>query len=231
VPIYKQKGGVKTFATLTMDTLHNKGAINGFEAELKENGFEVVYSEIAPPPTKNFAPMITKIKKANPDVVAIEALSIGFAIGFLKQMREAGFKPKEIILGHVTKHVIDALGPYAENITGLAYYVEGDTQDHKDYLEVTRRAGFTWGEYMESGIRFWAYTRIKQAIETAGTLDRQKIMDTLWNMKTQVMGMDSYVTKEGYGALGSYPCQVQGGKLISIWPLEKALKMHKYRNP
>jgi ABC-type branched-subunit amino acid transport system substrate-binding protein len=197
VPIYKQKGGVKTFATLTMDTLHNKGAING----------------------------------SNPDVVAIEALSIGFAIGFLKQMREAGFKPKEIILGHVTKHVIDALGPYAENITGLAYYVEGDTQDHKDYLEVTRRAGFTWGEYMESGIRFWAYTRIKQAIETAGTLDRQKIMDTLWNMKTQVMGMDSYVTKEGYGALGSYPCQVQGGKLISIWPLEKALKMHKYRNP
>jgi hypothetical protein len=83
---------------------------------------------------------------------------------------------------------------------------------------------------MESGIRFWAYTRIKQAIERAGTLDRNKIMDTMWNMKTQVMGMDSYVTPEGYGALGSFPCQVQGGKLISIWPLEKALKKHKYRN-
>ena len=229
VPIYKQKGGVKTFATLSMDTLHNKGAIKGFEADLKKNGFEVVYSAIAPPPTKNFAPMITKIRKANPDVVAIEALSLGFTIGFLKQMREAGFKPKEIIIGHVTKHVIDALGPYAENITGLAYYVEGDTQDHQDFLEVTRRAGFTWGEFMESGIRWWAYTRIKQAIETAGTLDRKKIMDTLWSMKTQVMGMDSYVTKEGYGALGSFPCQVQGGQLISIWPLEKALKLHKYR--
>jgi branched-chain amino acid transport system substrate-binding protein len=230
VPIYKQKGGVKTFATLTMDTLHNKGAINGFEAELKENGFEVVYSEIAPPPTKNFAPMITKIRRAKPDVVCVEALSIGFAIGFLKQMREAGYKPKEIIIGHITKHVIDALGPYSENITGLAYYVEGNTQDHKDFLEVTRRTGITWGEFMESGIRFWAYTRIKQAIERAGTLDRNKIMDTLWNMKTQVMGMDSYVTKQGYGGLGSYPCQVQGGKLISIWPLEKALRKHKYRN-
>ncbi len=231
VPIYKQKGGVKTFATLTMDTLHNKGAIKGFEADLKKAGFEVVYSEIAPPPTKNFAPMITKIKKANPDVVAIEALSMAFTIGFLKQMREAGFKPKEIIIGHVTKHVIDALGPYAENITGLAYYIEGDTQDHKDFLEVTRRAGFTWGEFMESGIRWWAYTRIKQSIELAGTLDRKKIMDTLWNMKTQVMGMDSYVTPEGYGALASYPCQVQGGEFVSIWPLEKALTLHKYRNP
>ena len=229
VSIYKKKGGVKTFATLSMDTLHNKGAMKGFEADLKKNGFQVVYSEIAPPPTKNFVPMITKLRKANPDVVCIEALSPAFTIGFLKQMREAGFKPKEIIVGHVTKHVIAALGPYAENITGLAYYVEGNSKDHKDYIEVTRRAGFTWGEFMESAIRFWAYTRIKQAIEIAGTLDRKKIMDTMWNMKTQVMGMDSFVTKEGYGALGSYPCQVQGGKFVSIWPLEKALKLHNFR--
>jgi branched-chain amino acid transport system substrate-binding protein len=229
VPIYKKKGGVKTFATLTMDTLHNKGATKGFEAELKKNGFEVVYSGIAPPPTKNFAPMITKIKQANPDVVCIEALSIGFSIGFLKQMREAGFKPKEIIVGHVTKHVIDALGPYSENITGLAYYLEGDTQDHKDFLEVTRKTGITWGQFMESAIYFWVYTRIKQAIETAGTLDRKKIMETMWNMKTKIMDLDNYTTPEGYGTLGSYPCQVQQGKLISIWPLEKALKLHKYR--
>lgn len=231
VPIYKNKGGVKTFATLTMDTLHNKGATKGFEDELKKNGFQVVYSEIAPPPTKNFIPMITKIKKANPDVVSVEALSLGFSIGFLKQMREAGLKPKEIVLGHVTKHVIDALGPYAENITGLAYYVEGDTQDHKDFLEITRRTGFTWGEFMESAIRYWAYTRIKKAIEEAGTLDRKKIMDTLWNMKIKVMGMDSYVTPEGLGALGSYPCQVKGGEFISIWPLEKGLRLHRYKNP
>ena len=231
VPLYKNKGGVKTFATLTMDTLHNKGATKGFEDELKKNGFQVVYSEIAPPPTKNFAPMITKIKNVNPDVVCIEALSMGFSIGFLKQMREAGFKPKEIILGHVTKHVIDALGPYAENITGLAYYVEGDTQDHKDFLEITRRSGFTWGEFMESSIRYWAYTRVKSAIEISGTLDRKKIMDTLWNMRIQIMGMDSYVTPEGYGVLGSYPCQVQGGEFKSIWPLEKGLKLHRFKNP
>jgi len=175
--------------------------------------------------------MITKMKKAKPDVVCIEALSLGFAIGVLKQMREAGFKPKEIILGHVTKHVIKSLGPYAENITGLAYYVEGNTQDHKDFLEITRRAGFTWGEFMESGIRYWAYERVKRAIEIAGTLDRKKIMETLWDMRIQIMGMDSYVTPEGIGALGSYPCQVQGGELTSIWPLEKGLKLHRYRNP
>ena len=229
--LYKNRGGVKTFATLTMDTLHNKGATRGFEEGLGEKGFEVVYSEIAPPPTKNFAPMIARMKRANPDVVCIEALSMGFSIGFLKQMREAGFKPKEIILGHVTKHVIDALGPYAENITGLAYYVEGDTQDHKDFLEITRRSGFTWGEFMESAIRYWAYTRVKRAIEIAGTLDRKKIMDTLWNMRIQIMGMDSYVTPEGVGVLGSYPCQVQGGEFKSIWPLEKGLKLHRFRNP
>lgn len=231
LPVYKAKGGLKTFATITMDTLHNKGAIKGFEEDLKKNGFQVVYSEIAPPPTKNFAPMIMKMKRSNPDAVVIEALSVGFTIGFLKQMREAGFKPKEVVVGHVTKHVIDALGPDAENITGLAYYFEGDTQDHKDFNEMCRRAGFTWGEFMESGIRYWAYSRVKKAIELAGSLDRQKIMDTLWNMKVKIMGQDSYVTPEGYGTLGTWPCQVKNGQFVSIWPVEKALKLHQFKNP
>ncbi len=231
VEIYKAKGGLKTFATLTMDTLHNKGATKGFEEELQKNGFEVVYSEIAPPPTKNFAPMITKIKRANPDAVMVEALSVAFTISFLKQMREAGFQPKEVILGHVTKHVIDALGPDAENITGLAYYFDGETKDHKDFREVTRRAGFTWGEFMESGIRYWAYTTIKTAIEMAGTLDRNKIMDTLWTMNIEIMGEPMYHDAKGYGTLGTYPCQVQGGEFVSIWPLEKALRLHKFKKP
>ncbi|MBW1997342.1 MAG: ABC transporter substrate-binding protein [Deltaproteobacteria bacterium] len=231
VPIYKKKGGLKTFATLTMDTLHNKGATKGFQQALKENGFQVVYSGVAPPPTKNFASMITKIKKANPDAVAIEALSVAFTIGFLKQMREAGFKPKEVIIGHVTKHVIDALGPYAENITGLAYYFPGETQDHRDFLEITRRAGFTWGEFMESGIRFWAYRTIQSAIELAGTLDRNRIMDTLWNMEIKIMGETMKHDTKGYGTLSAYPCQVKGGQFVSIWPLEKALKLHQFKNP
>jgi ABC-type branched-subunit amino acid transport system substrate-binding protein len=172
VPLYKKKGGVKTFATLTMDTLHNKGATNGFQERLGQSGFKVVYSGIAPPPTKNFAPMITKIKNANPDVVAIEALSVAFTIGFLKQMREAGFKPKEVLVGHVTKHVLKALGPDAENITGLAYFPPGNTQDHKDFYEITKRAGFTWGEFMESAIRYWAYKTIQSAIEQAGRSEK-----------------------------------------------------------
>jgi branched-chain amino acid transport system substrate-binding protein len=229
VPIYKKKGGLKTFATITMDTLHNKGATKGFEEALQEAGFEVVYSGIAPPPTKNFAPIITKIRKANPDAVVIEALSTAFSIGFLKQMREAGFKPKEVILGHVTKHVIDALGPYAENITGLAYYFPGETQDHKDFLEITRRAGFTWGEFMESGIRYWAYKTIQSVIEQAGSLDRKKLMDTLWSMNIKIMGEEMQHDTQGYGTLSAYPCQVKGGDFVSIWPVEKAMKLHEFR--
>lgn len=229
VELYKKKGGLKTFALLTMDTLHNKGAINGFEQSLKENGFQVVYKGVAPPPTKNFAPIITKIKQANPDAVAVEALSPPFTIGFLKQMRESGLKPKEVIVGHVTKRVIEPLGTFAENITGLAYYYDGETPDHKDFSEITRRAGFTWDQYMESGIRYWAYKTIEKAIEMTGTLDRKKIMETLWSMRINIMGYEMYHDPKGYGTLGSYPCQVQGGKFRSIWPIERALERHKFR--
>jgi hypothetical protein len=27
-----------------------------------------------------------------------------------------------------------------------------------------------------------------------------------------------------------YPAQVQGGKLVSLWPLDKAVKMHKFKD-
>jgi hypothetical protein len=84
---------------------------------------------------------------------------------------------------------------------------------------------------MESGIRYWAYTRVKAAIEKAGTLDRKKIMDTLWDMKIKIMGFDSHVVPTGYGTLGTWPCQVQGGKFVSIYPVEKALKLHRFKNP
>jgi branched-chain amino acid transport system substrate-binding protein len=231
VPIYKAKGGIKTFATLTMDALHNKAATAGFEESLQEAGFKVVYSEIAPPSTKNFAPMITKMKKANLDAVAVESCSVDFIIGFLKQMRGADFRPKEVIVGHVTKHVIDALGPYAENITGLAYYYDGYTQDHRDFLEITRRAGFTWGDHMESGIRYWAYRTIQSAIEQAGTFNREKIMDALWKMDIRIMRERMKHTATGYGTLSPYPCQVQEGKFVSIWPLEKAKSLHRWKNP
>jgi ABC-type branched-subunit amino acid transport system substrate-binding protein len=175
--------------------------------------------------------MITKMKRANPDAVVIEAISVAFSIGALKQMREAGFKPKEVNVGHVTKHVIDALGPYANNISGVAYYFEGETQDHKDYTEITRRVGFTWGEYMESAVRYAAYKTIKEVIERAGTLDRKKIKDTLWAMKYEVMGQEMVHNPKGYGTWSGFPCQVKNGEFVSIWPLEKALKLHQLKNP
>ena len=56
-------------------------------------------------------------------------------------------------------------------------------------------------------------------------------MDTLWDMKIKIMGKDSYVVPTGYGALGTWPCQVKGGQFVSIYPLEKALKLHQFKNP
>ena len=100
-----------------------------------------------------------------------------------------------------------------------------------DFKEVTSRAGFTWGEYMESGIRYWAYKTIQNAIEQTGTLDRAKIMDTLWSMNLNIMGEEMVHSSKGYGTLSAYPCQVQGGGFVSMWPLEKALSLHNYKNP
>ena len=59
--------------------------------------------------------------------------------------------------------------------------------------------------------------------------NEEKIMETLWSMRIKIMGYEMNHDSKGYGTLGAYPCQVQGGKFISIWPLERALKSHQFR--
>jgi hypothetical protein len=49
-------------------------------------------------------------------------------------------------------------------------------------------------------------------------------------MKLDIMGEEMVHNPKGYGTLSAYPCQVQGGGFVSMWPLEKALMLHKYKN-
>jgi hypothetical protein len=50
-------------------------------------------------------------------------------------------------------------------------------------------------------------------------------------MDIQIMGERMKHGTTGYGSLEAYPCQVQGGKFVSIWPMEKAMRLHNFKNP
>ena len=230
IDLYAKKGGLKTFAVVARDNLHERGSAAGAAAELRKAGVKVVYEQLVPPDTKDFSSIIARIKQENPDGVLFEGISPPFTIAFLKQAKELGLRPKELVVGHAPRPVIAGIGPDANNLTSVSYYFAGDTPDHKEYLELLKRTGFKWHEYPESAIRFWTYKTIKATLEKAGSLDRAAIRQAMWEVDLKIFGERMVHDKLGYGTLYPYPIQVQDGEVVSLWPLDKGAKLHRHRH-
>jgi branched-chain amino acid transport system substrate-binding protein len=229
--LYEKLGGLKTFAILSSDDLHANASAKAFGENLKKRGFQVVYQDSAPPSTTDFSSILLKIKQANPDAVMVEAIAPGFSIGFAKQAREQGIASKEFIVGHMPVPVIKALGPGAENVMAALYFYDGDSPDHKAFFEVCKAANIEPWQYSESGIRYRTYRRIEEALKKAGTLDKEAVRKAMWEANFELFGSERMkVDSRGYGTDVPYPSEVKDGKMVPLWPLDKAVKMHAFKD-
>ncbi len=229
--LYARKGGVKTFALLSRDNLHENQAMEGFGDWLRKAGFDVVYQQVAPKGIKDFSSIILAMKQKNPDVVFVEALAPPFGIAFLKQARELGLNPKDVVVGHMPIPVIKAMGKSAENIVGSMYFFDGDTAQHKEYRALSKEAGYVPWQYSEGGIRYNAFLRIEDALKRAGTLDKEAVRKAMWETDVTIWGeVRVRHDDKGYGTLHPWPTQIKGGKHVSLWPLDKGVKIHQFKN-
>ena len=224
----KAGGQVKTIAFVAEDTLHATGALRGGVKRARELGLQVVMEEVAPPDTKDFTAIILKLKKADPDVVYLEAFP-GFEIPFMKQAFELGLKPREFFNGHIVEALLKALGPRAEGLAGVVYWAPGLPYPGSDDFElVLKDAKIEWAKQMESSIHFQSFQVIQQAIEKAGSLDPEALNKVLHEAKFATLAGEVVHTEHGLGNSRSYPVQVQGGELKLIWPKELATARHRY---
>lgn len=222
------EGQVKTIAFVAEDTLHATGALRGGVKRARELGLQVVLEEIAPPDAKDFTAILLKLKRADPDVVYLEAFP-GFEIPFMKQAFELGLKPREFFNGHIVEALLKALGPRAEGLTGVVYWAPGMPYPGGDDFEIVLKdAGIEWAKQMESSIHFQSFQVIQQAIEKAGSLDPETLNKVLHEAKFETLAGDIVHTEHGLGNSRSYPVQVQGGELKLIWPKELATAKHMY---
>lgn len=230
--ILKSEGKAKTLAMIAEDTLHSTGVLTGGEAKAKELGLQVVFKEIMPATTRDFTAIITRLKALNPDVVMVEAFP-AFEIPFGKQAYELKLQPKELYFGHITKAVVNALGPSAENLASTTYWAEEwkDNAGVADYMAILEKTGIKWDEYMESAIRMAAYQRLQAVLEKVGSLDREKIRTAMWETTVPTISGNVSINQQGLGTLVGSPVQVRGGRFISIYPVENAKKNHIFPNP
>jgi len=229
--LYAKMKGVKTFAILARDNLHEIAAAKGFAARLSQHGYQIVYQDVAPKETKDFASIILKMKQVNPDVVAVEGLAPPWTIQFLKQARELGLAPRDVVVSHMPVPVIRALGDSSENVIAMLWSYEGDTPDHRELNALCEAAGIERWQYSEAGVRFVTYRWIEETLKSAGTIEHDAVRKAMYGADFTLYGAERVrINEKGYGSLMTYPMQVRQGRLVSLWPLETGLAAHTFKD-
>src|SRR5205823_14629669 len=109
--------GLKTVAVVNDDTLFSKAAAAGAVETAKKKGLQVVFAEAYPKGNTDFSALLTKVKAANPDVLAA-ATYFDDAVALTRQMKELNVNPKMfgVTVGGDLPEFYDTLKQNAEYI-------------------------------------------------------------------------------------------------------------------
>jgi branched-chain amino acid transport system substrate-binding protein len=166
----------------------------------KENGFEV-WSETYERGTKEFMPLLTRMLAQNVDLLDLNSNAPGEAGLLLKQARQVGYK-KMIwqVGGPSVDEIVSIAGPLANGF--LSYDVfDFNDPSAKAFVEAYRAK---WSGVINAQTPGW-YNATKilfKAMQEAGSLDTDKVRDSLMKIEGYDAGIYGPVTwggKSDYG--------------------------------
>src|SRR5262245_25138593 len=117
------KRGLKTIAIVNEDTLFPKTAAVGTAGLAKKKGLPIVLQEAYPKGNTDFSALLTKIKAANPDVIAASTY-FDDAVALTRQMKELNVNPKMygVTVGGDLPEFYDLLKQNAEYVYGATQW-------------------------------------------------------------------------------------------------------------
>jgi branched-chain amino acid transport system substrate-binding protein len=118
--------GLKTVAVIHEDTLFPKTAAAGAVEFAKRKGLNVVLNEAYPKGTKDFAALLTKVRAANPDVLA-GGTYFEDAVAITRQMKELDVNPRVfgVTVGADLPKFHETLGKSADFVFGSTQWDPG----------------------------------------------------------------------------------------------------------
>jgi len=224
----KAEKRAKTVAFVVEDTLHPQGVYRGAHKLAKEAGLKEVALRVLPADTHDFTAAIIKIRELSPDIVFVSA-NVPFSIAFMRQARELDLDPKEFHVIHHGGVFKKGLGPGAEGVIGQSYWTPGmDYGNPELFDEVMKQSGISLDDFPWAPAYMMGFEIAAQAVERAGSLDKNTLMATLKKLKVMTIGGVVSFAPNGVGTINTYPSQIIDGKYHIIWPTQVATAQHIY---
>ncbi len=237
----------KTVALITEDNPFNLSIRKGIKRWAKQLGFKVVFDEVYPTPPSDLSPILSKVKRLEPDAILA---SCHFKDGALlaKQAAELKVYTKFFALGSAPSTVEwwSAVGPAGAQYTIATSQWEpidapdpsrfsnwyGPRMTGKQFNEWYKKR---WGKSTDfRGTQAFAAGLVLQwGIENAGSLDTDKVRNALNKMDIMTFyGREKINPKTGIQiGHGMVSAQWQDGKKVVVGPPELAVGKIVYPRP
>jgi len=235
--LYSLSPRPKTIAVAYEDGIYGKTSRDYVVKYLKEKGFEIVFDERFKSGSSDFTPMLTKIKKTNPDIFYWVAYA-GDTTLIMKQSKELDFNPKLFLSVAINFAQYKAsLGATGDYVAGVDVWIPGmNLKESEKWLEKFNKA------YPGRVPEYWAplgYTNLMtvvDAIKRANSTDKDKLIAAMEKMDyASPMGRMTFSKSEEGGLHQAINEQIitqwQGGVSHVVYPANKMTKKLLYPTP
>jgi branched-chain amino acid transport system substrate-binding protein len=229
-----------TVAILSSDDSFSKEVANGAADYAPTKGLQVVYSREYPAGSTNLYPLLAEAKAKNPDMV-LNSGHLVEAVALNKAARDLRFEAKlfSYSVGPSTPDFVQQLGQEANYVFGPSqwspsmnfrptYYltVPEYVSAYQQKFQVKYSPSYIAAEGTAAGIA------LQKAIETAGSLDHDKVRQALAGLDMMTFFGRIKFNNQGQNTFRSMVVeQVQNLKRETVWPLQVASAHALYPTP
>lgn len=217
-----EKHGLKTLAFISRDYGAARDLRKSLDKVAAQHKFEIVLTEYFPAGTSDYSSNIARARQLNPDMW----VSIGYpneAIEMVRQFRSVNYMPKFFIHNGASQpDFIKAVGRDSEFFFAMSLFEPSlKTKGNEAFVKAFNdKYGYEPGYY--AAFSFAGATVLEEAVRKTGSLDQEKLRETLTTLETDtVLGHHKVDPASGLqvGVRGLVD-QVRNGVLAIVWPDE-----------
>ena len=198
-----------------------------------QKGLQVVANVHYPPTTSDWAPIAAQVRAAKPDLVVNNGLGVD-AVNLLQAMKQLNYRPPMMFALFPAPGPLLGLGDMSAGTLTTSLFqpdqadkLGGDVQAIVDDFKTRATAAkLPYPVFETQAAASWnAWDILTDGVKAAGSLDQQKICDSLHadGAQTTFSGKVTFDPADhNFWAGTETLAQIQGGKWVTVWPQDKA---------
>jgi branched-chain amino acid transport system substrate-binding protein len=241
------KKGLKSVAVINSPDLTGRARAQGTIELAKQKGLQVVFAEAYLPGTTDFSAILSKVRAANPDVLA-GSTRFEDAVAITRQMKALDVNPRMygLTVGVDTLKFYEVLGRDAEFVYGATPWVPELVElragglipiarqypGAREFVEAYKREFPGADSSYHAAAGYGGCEILVEAIRRAGSLDSEKLRDAILKLDRNTVFGAFRVDRNGLQiAHRALLFQWQEGKKVIVWPEELASAKSRFPTP